>query len=145
MELLNWLTAESFQLALGAWGSGLSTWLGIRELRKRKLNLSTTYSFYGTDQIDDEITIVNLSPVPLFVSHWSLVWEPTWPPKRECLDITPDDASAFKVEGQDDFSLSFGGVDSLPWGHEVAKKRKLVLTLHIHGRRRPKRLTIMRG
>jgi hypothetical protein len=141
----DWFSADTVKLVLTVWGAGLSTWLGIRELRKRRLNFSTSYAFYGTDQIEDEITIVNLSPVPVFVSYWTLVWEPRWLSGRDRMDLTPHETTSFKIGGEDDKTLIFGEADKLAWGYKVAEGRKLVLTLHLHGQRRPKRLIIKRG
>lgn len=84
---------------------------------------------YGTDQIEDEITIVNLSPVPVFVSYWTLAWEPMWLSGRGRLDLTPDETPSFKIGGEDDKTLIFGEADKLAWGYKVADGRKLLLTL----------------
>lgn len=133
-------------LILAIWGATLSSALAVWEYRKRRLNLSTAYAFFGTDEIADEIIIVNLSPVPVFVSHWALVWIPkNHLSRKKPIDITPDDLNGFKIAGEDIVTLKFGGQDKIPWGYSVSEKRKLVLTLHIHGRKTVKKLTIKKS
>jgi len=137
---------DAIGMMLGIWGAVLSSALAMWEYRKRRLNLSSTYAFYGTDDIADEIVVVNLSAMPVFVKHWTLIWVPqNWFSKAQPLDITPDDLGGFKIAGEDSITLKFDGQNKIPWSYRVSEGRKLVLTLYIHGKSKPKRLKISRG
>ena len=132
------------------WGAFLSTVLaGIRVVEfftKDRVRLYTSYAFRGHDSHDDEIVIANLSPVPVIVSSWELVWRPKllWS-KREPEDITPDfqdELNHFKVEGMGVYTMKFSGQHKVRWGHEIRDGRKLFLELRCFGRKRLVRLRI---
>lgn len=115
-----------------------------------KLRLVTTYSFNSLENVSDTISIVNLSPVPVMVSHWSLEWKPRWFRQgTKSIDVTPDfdglDTTGLKIAPHDYEAIEFAGLDKFDWGHKTATGRRLILTLHLFGRRRPIALVVHRG
>ena len=132
---------------VAAWGAALSTLLGFVKLYevfwKDRIRLQTTYSFTSERGADSEITLVNLSPVPVQVADWSLVWVPRWWCFwRSRVNVTPDEAFRFKIDGRDEYTLSFGEESSFQWGGGVAVRRRLILTLRVFGKSRPVKLKV---
>lgn len=111
-----------------------------------RIRLATTYSLSGEAGARHEIVVANLSGVPIQVSDWYLIWEPRWFAfwLKE-VNVTPDDAWRFKIEGHNDYQLSFEGCDQFEWGWTVASGRQLVLKLNLFGRNRPLRLRVGAG
>jgi hypothetical protein len=115
---------------------------------KDRIRLITTYSFTGEQGATDTITIVNLSSVPVQVSHWTLAWKPKlffrW--NTSTIDVTPDEGNGiFKIAPKDTHTLEFYEDHSkFDWSYRTAQHRQLYLTLHIFGRR-PKVLKVGAG
>lgn len=111
-----------------------------------RLKLATTYELNGHPDHDDEVILVNLSPVPVFTSSWSLAWKPrVWNFRIKSIDVTPDKIDRFKIDGNGETTLYFSQLDKITWNHEVAHGRQLVLHLTIFGRRLSKKLIIGAG
>jgi hypothetical protein len=58
---------DDVQFWLTVWGAALATMLGaikLWEVWKDRLRLATTYSFTGQEGAPDQITIINLGPLP---------------------------------------------------------------------------------
>ena len=135
---------------LGIWGAILSTILGAatiwEKLWKDRTRLVTTFSFTGQRGVDDKITIVNLSGIPVQVSHWSLAWKPNlfrW--RTSTINVTPDeDITPFTIPARDNYILNFPDDYKFDWSYRSALHRQLYLTLHIFGRR-PKVLRVGAG
>jgi hypothetical protein len=134
---------------LAMWGAIVSTGLaGIKiweTFYKDRLRLAKSYMLTGETGGEHEITVANLSSVPVQVSSWSVAYEPKlfrWKTKR--IDVTPDwdKVSGFRIDGHSTHTLFFGGEDQFEWGWKIQQGRKLCLALYIFGRKRPKRLTI---
>lgn len=140
--------------ACAIWGAAVSTSLGLVKLWetfwKDRLRLETTYSFIGLREEADEITVVNLSGLPVQVSHWTLAWKPN--PFRWCtseIDVTPErepqSISRFTIPSKGEYTLYFEEDSKLDWSYRTAQHRNLYLTLYIFGRRRPKELKVGAG
>jgi hypothetical protein len=145
------IDAEDIKDGAIIWGAGLSTLLAAVKLWeafwKDRLRLETTHSFDGRPEEPDEITIVNLSSVPVQVAYWSLVWAPRFMRWRTLpIDATPEEgAGRFTISPKDCHTLRFAGEDKFDWSYRSASHRQLLLTLHIFGRRRPKVLKVSSG
>lgn len=133
------------------WGAGISTLLGSVKLWetfwKDRVRLASNYSFSDAEGSTDKITAVNLSSVPIQVSHWVLAWKPK--PFRWCtstIGVTPyEGTSMFKIEPRDSYTIRFEEEAKFDWSYRSASHRALFLTVHIFGRRRPKVLKIGAG
>lgn len=135
---------------LAAWGALLSTMLaGIKLYEtfwKERIRLESTFSLTGDSGAPHEITLVNLSTVPVQVSHWTLAWEPRWyRPTLPSKDVSPDETGRFKIEGRGERTILFDGQDKFAWDHSIAKGRRLVMRLYIFGKRGSIRLIIGAG
>jgi hypothetical protein len=153
--MLSEMAGLSFSLAgfekfLTISGSIIAFMLGITKLWelfwKDRVSLASTYCLNGHPDVPDEITIVNLGPVPVHVSHWRLEWQRRyWPIFRGSMDATPEETGRFKIDGYSAKTLVFDMMDKLPWGKDLSGPSKLILTLHVFGRKRPKRMPIAYG
>ena len=97
---------ETIKSSVTIYAAVLSTLLGGIKLWetfwKDRIRLATTNSFSGQKGAADEITIVNLSNVPVQVSHWELGWKPRlFKRGKPARDVTPDDTSMFKILPKD--------------------------------------------
>ncbi len=123
------------------WGAILSTLLaGVKiweTFWKDRIRLTTTYSFSDEPSTDDTITVVNLSGVPIQVSHWTLAWKPNlfrW--NTSTIDVTPEEGTGmFKIGPKDSHTISFNDLAKFDWSYRSAQHRQLLLTLHVFGRR----------
>jgi hypothetical protein len=144
-------TVRALTVTCAVWGACVSTLLGLVKLWetfwKDRLRLSTTYYFGSRDGTANEITIVNLSGVPVQVSHWTLAWKPNrfrW--RTPAIDVTRDEGTPmFTIAPKDNHTLCFEESDYFDWSYRTARNRALFLTLHIFGRRRPKVLRVGGG
>jgi hypothetical protein len=122
---------------LSAWGAGLATILAAMKIwevfLKDRVRLASSYSFTNQEGEPDEIIIVNLSPVPVQVASWSLVWRPTMFHWATPIDVTPFNAGRFKVEAKGSHTLTFDEDVKFEWGYRNAANRKLCLDLRIFG------------
>ncbi|MBB3610962.1 hypothetical protein [Rhizobium sp. BK602] len=134
---------------LAMWGAFISSGLAVIKIWetffKDRLRLDKSYLLTGETGGEHEITVANLSSVPVQVSSWTLAYEPKvfrWKTKRK--DVTPEryKVGGFKIDGHSSHTLLFGGEDQFEWGWKVQKGRNLCLDLHIFGRKKPKRLII---
>jgi hypothetical protein len=140
------MTEEQLKFWLLVWGAGLSTILGLiklwETLWRDRIKLSTTYSFTSADQVDDEITIVNLSDRTVQVEHWSLAWQHAFS-ASSVTDLTPDNGGyRFTIDPKSEHTIRFSDADKFDWGSRAAKGRKMYLTLFLFGRRRPMKLLV---
>jgi hypothetical protein len=139
------------------WGAVVSTVLAAvkfwETFWKDRIRLDSSHDFSSLAGAADTITIVNLSAVPVQVSHWTLAWKPTllfrW--NTPTLDVTPEDGTGmFTIPPKDSYTLEFpdeaspSGRSKFDWSYRSATHRQLLLTLHIFGRR-PKVLKIHAG
>jgi hypothetical protein len=139
------LSEETIKLigfALAAWGALISTLLaGVKlweSFWKDRVKLDTSYSFIGLDDVPDEITVVNLTSIPVQVMSWALTWKPNlFHRKLGELDQTPDDVDGFTIPARGSHTLYFGDMDKLSWDHTISSNRTLKLMLFLYGRRRP--------
>lgn len=139
---------QTLKTACAVWGAVLSTMLGLVKLWevfwKDRVRLKTTYSFSTQEGSTDEITIVNLSSVPVQVSRWELAWKPKsfhW--CTSTIDVTPHEGtSIFTVGPKDNHTICFEEDSKFDWSYRSTGNRALCLTLHIFGRRRPKVLRV---
>lgn len=123
------------------WGAVLSTLLaGVKiweTFWKDRIRLTTTYSFTGEPGTTDTITVVNLSGVPIQVSHWTLAWKPNlfrW--NTSTIDVIPEEgADMFKIAPKASHTLPFENHSKFDWSYRSAQHRQLLLTLHIFGHR----------
>lgn len=133
------------------WGSVVSTLLVLIKVwetfLKNRIQLETSYSFSNQEGSCDQITIENLSGVPVQVEQWQLEWRP----RKLCfrmltIDVTPSDVnSRFRINAYDNYTIIFEDDSKFDWSHRTARRRALFLTLHIFGRRRPKVLKVGAG
>lgn len=146
------MDSEAWKVVLGGWGAVLSTALAAIKIwevtLKDRVRLRTSYSFSSQVDADDEIVIVNLSPLPLQISHWCLFWKPnflSW--GKEEIDVTPDldRVGRFTVGARDSYAMVFSEQDRFDWSHRSAAGRKLYLVLHVFGKRRPILLKVGAG
>ena len=108
-----------------------------------RLRLDTTYCFNGEPSVPDEVTIVNLSPIPVNVANWRLYWKPRfWRSDLTVIDVTPDEPERLRIPSHDEVTVYFGGMDKLQWGYKVSQGRRLVLELSVFGRTRKKKLIV---
>ena len=128
-----------------AYATALSTGLAAIQWMKSRLNIDTTYIFYDTIDLHDEIILANLGNKPVLISRFTLFWEPLLLSARPKIDVTPEEHSSFRIPSHEFYTLYFMDMDKFEWGHEIRRGRKLVLSLHIFGRKRPKRLIIAAG
>jgi hypothetical protein len=140
------MTEELIKFWLLVWGAGLSTILGLiklwETLWRDRIRLLTTYSFTSADQVDDEITVVNLSDRTVQVAHWSLAWQQAFSATK-ITDLTPDDGGyRFTIDPKSEHTITFSDADKFDWGSKAAKGRKMYLTLFLFGRRRPIKLLV---
>jgi hypothetical protein len=113
---------------------------------KDRVRLESSYSFTGEVSGTDEVTIVNLSPRPVQVRTYRLIWKRRfWKPWMRDIDTTPDEPGSFKVSGYDSKTLVFSEGDRIKWDHTVASGRQLVMFAEVYGRRREKRIVIGGG
>lgn len=54
----------------------------------------------------------------------------------------PDDNSTLTIDGHATEKLAFGGDNKISWNYKIAAGRKLIVTLHPFGRRRPLRVRV---
>jgi len=133
-----------------AWAAVVSTSLAAIKLWETfwrdRLRLATTYSLSGESGGRHEITVANLSPVPIQIMSWDLFWQPRWFAFwLNAVNVTPDDPWRFKIVGHDAYQLNFEGCDQFEWGWKVASGRQLVLKLNLFGRKLPIRLRVGAG
>jgi hypothetical protein len=112
---------------------------------KDRIQLRSTHNFSTQEGWVDTITVVNLSSVPIQVSHWELAWKPRhfrW--RTSTIDVTPREglSSMFTIGARDSHTIWFEADSKFDWGYPIASRRALFLTLHIFGRRCPKALKI---
>lgn len=121
----------SFTLQVASvWGALLSTVLGglkIWEMFwKDRVRLYSTYNLTGPGGPDSTVTTANLTPLPVMVRGWSLVWEPRalrfWAKSN---DVTPYEARGFMVKGHTTFEMSFDEETRFAWDWKTAKHRDL--------------------
>ncbi|PND19034.1 hypothetical protein CN934_24995 [Ensifer sp. MMN_5] len=137
-SILSWLTL---------WGACVSTGLaGIKiweTFWKDRIRLDTTHLFVGEGGPPSEISVANLTSLPVMVSSWQLVWEPKvlrWWVKR--LDCTPDENWGFTIDRYSVKTLEFDEERRFGWGYRVSRHRTLCLYLRTYGRKQPLRLVI---
>jgi hypothetical protein len=124
-------------------------WIDIFEkVRGERISLRATGYFTGQPGGSDTITVVNISGTPVQVSHWTLVWTPNilWP-KLSAIDVTPcpEYQSMFTIPPKDRYTIKLDDPYKFDRSVRSARHRKLLLTLHIFGRRRPKILDLQMG
>ncbi|ATG42631.1 hypothetical protein [Phaeobacter piscinae] len=147
MEWIEWIAGHAKQNPLGILGLAISLILAFVKIYetfwKDRLSLATSYFFTSHPGEADEIVIANLSPIPVQIAYWTIAWEKRWYALRvKDVDVTPEDPFRFKVLGRDSFALRFRDNDKFPTGGSVAANRRLVLRLHVFGRRRPVKLVV---
>jgi hypothetical protein len=140
---------EQIKSWMPIWGAGLSSVLGAIKLWevcwRDRVRLSITYSFSGSDQEDDEVTIVNLSNQTIQVSHWSLAWRPKLWKQGVVTDLTPcERGGRFRIDPKSEHTLVFSGEDKFAWGAKASNGRSMCLTLWLFGRKRPMKLVVKR-
>jgi hypothetical protein len=134
-------TLKTLVALCAIWGAGISTILGAVKLWesfwKDRIRLATTYSFTGQEGASDKITIVNLSAVPVQVSHWTLAWKPNlFHRKLSVIDVTPVEGTPmFTIPPRNSHTLNFEEQSKFDWGYRSAHHRQLFLTLHIFGQK----------
>jgi len=144
-------TARIATTACAIWGAGISTLLGGVKLWetfwKDRLKLATTYSFSDQSDAAHEITVVNLSGVPVQICRWSLAWMPNsfrW--FTSTIDVTPQEgAGIFTIPPKDSYALYFKEDSKFDWSYRTTRHRHLDLTLHIFGRSKPYMLKVYAG
>ncbi|GGC61670.1 hypothetical protein [Chelatococcus reniformis] len=134
IELTPWLASLGFLLSAGL--AMLKVW---ETFIRDRLRLVADASLTILEDEPDEITVMNLSPFPIYVSHYTVAWRSPWPFLSEpAIEQTPFAGPIeFKIDGQGKIRLEFREGDKLRWGQFIGS-RKLYLTLHIYGRRWPK-------
>jgi len=132
------------------WGAAVSTFLALIKIWetfwKDRIRLETSYSFSGQYGAVDEISIVNLSGIPVQVQDWSLVWKPNrfrW--RTSEIDVTPESTGRFTIPAKNDYTLLFEEFNKFDWSPRAARNRKLYLILYVFGRKRPKILKVGGG
>jgi hypothetical protein len=138
--------------ACAIWGAGVSTLLGLVKIWetfwKDRLRLEATHSFIDPCEKADEITVVNLSGLPVQVSHWTLAWKPNpfrW--RTSEIDVTPEPecVGRFTIPSKGNYTLYFEEDAKFDSSYRTARHRNLYLTLNIFGRRQPKVLKVGAG
>ena len=132
---------------LGLWGASLSTLMAVLkifELWKSRIKVDVTYQFTSSEEIGSKIIISNLTPRPIGITYWKLVWVkwkfPSWQKKEE---ISPDplDDTHFTIGAYQQHVLNFDEGENLPWGRDAIPLGVLRLDLSVAGRAKPVRIS----
>lgn len=127
------------------WGAGLSSILGavtIYDRFFRKPVPETTYMLAGDAGVGSQIVVINTSPTPLLVKHWSLYYakpeRQLWL-RRDYELASPDDldADVRTIPPHSSWALQFVDGDHFSWGPSMAKRGQLYIELRLAGRIRP--------
>jgi hypothetical protein len=125
---------------LAWWGAGLSTLLAVVklwELWRDRVRVDVSYNFREGMERGNDILIRNLSPDPLILEHWELVYSSgRWPRRRfEPLLLPDPDAGDIRIEEHTSHTLHFAEQNYFAWGHRALKGRAIAIRLHFAGRR----------
>ncbi|OWU66387.1 hypothetical protein ATO2_18900 [Roseovarius sp. 22II1-1F6A] len=133
-----------------AWAAVVSTSLAAIKIWETfwrdRIRLAVSYSLSGERGGQHEITVANLSSVPVQISSWDLTWKPRWFAfwLKE-VNVSPQYTYRFKIMGHDSYQINFEGRNQFAWGWKIASGRQLVLELNLFGRKRPLRLRVGAG
>ncbi|MGQ4272620.1 hypothetical protein [Terrihabitans sp. B22-R8] len=133
---------------LGFWGAAVSTFLAVLRIWefffRDRIRLATTYSFDSRPEVGEEVTIANLSADAVQIAYWTIGWEPRWwRPAIKPVDCTPYEGGyAFRIGGRDSHTMRFAAPDNLRWNKPGCR---LILKLHLFGRRRARRVIIKKA
>jgi hypothetical protein len=144
---------QKFILAVCAiWGAALSTFLGAIKIWETfwrdRIRFETSSFFCGFDQMEDRISVANLSPKTVQVHYWELKWEPRhfWS-KVDSIDVSPHDydCQQFEIKGHSKYTLRFVEFSKFDCSIKTKTGRQLCLYLHTYGRKKPYKLRIHAG
>lgn len=130
------------------WGASVSTILGMIKLWETfwrdRIRLVTSYYFCGHEDIEDRISVANLSPKPIQISYWKLCWEPRFWSRIGSIDMSPydDDDREFSIAAHGKHTLHFSQETKLDWSLKTRTGRQLFLYLHMFGRKKPYKLRV---
>lgn len=137
---------DTLAIAISALSIGISGILLLIKLWETfwrdRIRLETSYFLTSERDVPSEIIIANLSPLPVQVAHWRLVWEPRWFSFWIGVkDVSPDETDHFKVNERDTYRIAY----EFQWNAKVSSGRQLVLRLKRFGRRRWIKLVVGAG
>ena len=123
------------------WGACLSTLLAcikLWEIWRDRLRLEVSHSFTDCEDMGNKIFIRNTSPRSIIVTYWDLLSTP-----RAGLMGRPIEhicSADWDYEGEilgsgSTITLLFAESTFFPWSTSARKTRKILLRLHIAGRR----------
>jgi hypothetical protein len=141
MNLFVKLPSLSNSAILTWWGACLSTLLAcikIWEIWRDRLRLEVGYSFTDCEDVGNKIFIRNTSPRTIIVTHWDLLSAPRAglmgkPVEHIC--SADWDYEGESVQPGSTITLLFAESTFFSWPTSVSKSRKILLRLHIAGRR----------
>lgn len=132
--------AESGSTLIAWWGAGLSTLLAIvklLELWRDRFRVEVSHNFTGSESIGNEVLIRNLSNRPLIITYWELLYcSGRWPQRTfEPLESADFDSGDRRLEPYATHTLHFADANYFSWGHKALNGRRIVILLHIAGRK----------
>ena len=138
--MLEWLTSISSATAISWWGGILSTILAalkIWELWSDRFRVQVDGTFAGIPEIGHRVHIQNLSPKPIIVKHWVIIYRyGFWPFHNDTPVIEKDyDENYVCIASFSTHSLDFRHEKYFDVNPKKLKNRSIYFRLHISGRR----------
>jgi hypothetical protein len=131
---------DSGTTVIAWWGAGLSTLLALIklwELWRERFRVDTSYNFTSDTNIGNQVLIRNLTGRPFILAYWELLYcSGHWPFRKfEPIESAEHDAGDCRVDAHATQVLSFSQANHFDWGPKSLKGRRIVIRLHIAGRR----------
>jgi hypothetical protein len=130
----------NYELLLGAIGTILSVYLGIREILKNRPRFYTTFFFTGNPEENDAVVIYNGSAKTVVISHYNLFQ-----------GMSLDDPSAKDIDlgNAGEFLLMSIAPDSIfkihipdQYKFRIKQNNKLYLSIEVMGHKKPFKLKV---
>jgi hypothetical protein len=133
-------STSAFGLALSSWGAVVSTALaGIKawEVWRDRFRVELNYSFTGSADHGNRISIHNLSVQPLILTHWELLYGNRNARERGLEHIYSSDFESppRTIDSHATLDLLFTGEQHFEWGVDFLKGRSVYLRMHFAGRK----------
>ncbi len=109
----------------------------LYEMWRDRFRIEISYNFRSLPDIGNDITIRNLSPKSITLTHWSLIYvSGKWPTRHYTPMASPEyDFNDIEIKANSSHTLTFSDISHFDWGATSLRGRRIFIRIYTAGRK----------